>query len=854
MPTTFFLTDTDPEEFRRTPPLRPSPTMLSSPTFSLKNSFSSLLDSDSESIISSYSPPLNPQVTYIDDHTRTSFDNFLNQCAGVPPLPPTASSLSEQPDIFQGISEPKFSGKRKSTTDANTARTKENRTAASNRVPSPSLSNSTAFSAALGHKSKNDVPPLSSRKKNSPFPKLIMPRISVPSRRPFTPEGLTLGKLKILVTGDSGSGKSQLIKALAQTCKDIVHVDDVPNPIQPLSSHSTPQSSLTDSSLYGNLDLDPNHQHALSELLASTKPRPQFWGENSGSSGSTQFSRRQSVVKSSLSTSSDDITLDRNVCFVDTIGYGSFSSATNCFTPVTSYLESAFEKTLSLINPASKEALPIITSSSSLSECSLADVCIYTIFNRIKPIDVEYMKKLSQYVPIIPAIVKSDLLPLKDILDLKISILKELKSHNITPFLFGATLEEAILHCQLRLDEISGSSGEGSQESTETLGPGENDLASSLSSLGSETPALDVNLTLFPCAISSALAPDAEMVASVLMSSNYVPALHHSELQDLSDHLFSSHGAAWLRYSAGKKFLAWCGDKQATFTLHSQINTSISNAMVTRKNCDLVLKDNSCHQMTHSPIQGLNENAEEFIITLPADHVFETRRRAQRDTSKWVMKLSESALIETSSSISISEGRPVISLRTASRSIPNIQKSHISRRGRPRSRSQYLNGHQTHSRTNSTRLGRDHTSLPLSMSPPRGPLIFKHSLSIINLDPLDLWGKSMMIVNYTVKAVSFIIGAKLVVFLYYHFQFTSPSPEVVSVSSSLQHHSSLISQVGSSAISTFLALVDAVSNEFKNPESFLNMVWRKSAGSASNYENIISSILTSLGGGWSNLV
>ena len=274
-----------------------------------------------------------------------------------------------------------------------------------------------------------------------------MPKVALPAPRPFHPDGLTLGKLKILVAGDSGAGKSNLIRTLAQHTALIVHVDDFASPVEsPESSQQEPHQST---SLYDNLDLNPDHQHALTELLASTKPRPQFWA-NDG--------RRTSVVEASTSTSSVDATLDRNVCFVDTIGYGSFSSATNCFTPVLAYLEAAFVKTLAAVNPSSEEALSLITSSSSLTDSSLTDVCIYTILNRIKPVDVEYMKKLARYVPIIPVIAKSDLLPPRDVLELKIAVLRELHHHNITPFLFGTSIEEAVLHCELHLAELDAAS------------------------------------------------------------------------------------------------------------------------------------------------------------------------------------------------------------------------------------------------------------------------------------------------------------------------------------------------------------------------------------------------------------
>ncbi|KAL1612051.1 hypothetical protein SLS60_000274 [Paraconiothyrium brasiliense] len=69
------------------------------------------------------------------------------------------------------------------------------------------------------------------------FPQLVMPSIQMPSRRPFTAKGKAMGKLKVLVAGRTGIGKTSLIRSIVQLCEDIVHVD-------PLS----PKNSLSQSS------------------------------------------------------------------------------------------------------------------------------------------------------------------------------------------------------------------------------------------------------------------------------------------------------------------------------------------------------------------------------------------------------------------------------------------------------------------------------------------------------------------------------------------------------------------------------------------------------------------------------
>lgn len=633
----------------------------------------------------------------------------------------------------------------------------------------PSVSNSTAFSAALGFNPRQASDKSTSTTTEQAPPQFITPRIPIATKRPFTQEGLALGKLKILVAGDSGAGKSQLIKSLTQTCKHIVHVNDTCNPIV----------SMAEESLYDNLDLNPEHQNALWEQLASTKPLPFFLSD----------SRRMSVVKSSMSTASDGATLDRNICVVDTIGYGSFSSATNCITPVVSYLESTFDKALSLINPASDEALSVLTSSASLTDGSLVDVCLYTILNRLKPIDVEYIKKLSQYTSVIPVIVKSDLLPPKDILELKLTILRELNEHGITPFLFGTTVEEAIASCETKLKELEIPA---STEDWDSDSDSSYVLSSSCISINSDPKSeSDINHALFPCAVSTALDKDAELVASVLMSPSYVPALHPSELEDLSAHLFSSHGAAWLRYTAGTKFLGWAANRQSEFSMLSEPQTQI----VVRDTCtDLVCTDDA-----------------DLVFEIP-DYIFEARRKAQMDTSKWVAKLAESMLNQELGETG--QSRPVLSLRTVNNSVVAVKRS----------------GYQGNSSARSA----------------ANQAGFKHSLSIMNLDPLDLWGTSWSIFSYTIKAVAVAVGYKIVIQLSHYMTASLPPAQPVPLDRSS-------SQSGGAVLTTVTSFAERASDPTKQwmrPQSFFGALLSGQYGS----EGVMSTIMVALGEFWSRIL
>jgi hypothetical protein len=122
----------------------------------------------------------------------------------------------------------------------------------------------------------------------SSIPQLVMPSISMPARRPFTERGKRIPRLRIMVAGPSGIGKTSLIKSIVQACDDIVHVD----PIVTIESSST---SRTDT---------------IFETHASTRSYPSWWSDEIEQGRGLR--RRKSM---------GDSILERNISFVDTPGW-----------------------------------------------------------------------------------------------------------------------------------------------------------------------------------------------------------------------------------------------------------------------------------------------------------------------------------------------------------------------------------------------------------------------------------------------------------------------------------------------------------------------------------------------------
>lgn len=90
----------------------------------------------------------------------------------------------------------------------------------SNRSFRPSDEDSTddGGSQAMVSSEDDDVEPQSQPSLQDSAPQLIMPSIKMPSRRPFTERGKSLGRLKVLIAGDSGMRMGVLQRSATTSC------------------------------------------------------------------------------------------------------------------------------------------------------------------------------------------------------------------------------------------------------------------------------------------------------------------------------------------------------------------------------------------------------------------------------------------------------------------------------------------------------------------------------------------------------------------------------------------------------------------------------------------------------------
>ncbi|KAH8430395.1 uncharacterized protein LDX57_008058 [Aspergillus melleus] len=305
---------------------------------------------------------------------------------------------------------------------------------------------------------------------------LIMPSIRMPSRRPFTDHGKTMGRLKVLIAGPPDSGKTSLVKAIVQTCEDIVHVDPFPSP--------TPPSKPSRSNVPHGLP------PAVSEIYASTKPYPVWWSDLEDS---RVLRRRKST---------GDLVLERNICFVDTSANSSTRAGQT--DAIIHYMHQQLVRAIASLHRPNHDFQNMLAGNGGAQ----VDAILFLISEETLSVDIDCMRKLSEWTNVIPVIPKSDLLGPDQLRALKSAFHSKAQDAGVKPFLFG--------------DGFSGDTDE-------------------------------VNGRL-PFATSSAKSCDDDMMdASTLMSPDYVQPLVASELALLTRKLFDRENMAWIRHLAAKK-------------------------------------------------------------------------------------------------------------------------------------------------------------------------------------------------------------------------------------------------------------------------------------------------------------
>ncbi|KAF2095547.1 hypothetical protein NA57DRAFT_67922 [Rhizodiscina lignyota] len=387
-----------------------------------------------------------------------------------------------------------------------------------------------AASQAIVSTDDEDDAELEQTQHSSFVPELVMPSITMPARRPFTESGKRLGRLKIMVVGPEGMGKTGLIRSIVQICEDIVHVDQTPVPV---SAGRTGGKTLT----------------RITEIHASTRAYPSWWSD-------VEESR---ILRRRKSMGLGDTVLERNVCFIDTPGFGDERGLVE--ENNARYIEALMHRNAAVENLSDADLLNMLSSGGGVQ----VDVVLYIFGHEsITEQDLASFARIAALTNVVPLIGKSDLLSQAELVSLKHQILGKLQGITSRPFLFGNTIEESLTrYASIQADsqplphqDTPSDDLQASQPQTQAADVTPEALTSVSNYVrDSESPLARIT---FPYAISSAPGPDLEtMDASLLMSPDYCPPPLPSELHLLVELLFDPEKAAWLRHTSARKFLSW---------------------------------------------------------------------------------------------------------------------------------------------------------------------------------------------------------------------------------------------------------------------------------------------------------
>ncbi|KAK2738500.1 hypothetical protein FQN57_007015 [Myotisia sp. PD_48] len=265
---------------------------------------------------------------------------------------------------------------------------------------------------ATAHKNDNILAD-SSELLQSSAPQFIMPSIKMPSRRPFTDRGKLIGRLKILITGAPGSGKTSLLKSIVQSSEDIVHVDPLPNSIANTPSENPKSSKKVPAKRRRSRELP-----SVSEVYASTKPFPSWWSDLEDS----RVLRRRKSLGGNV--------LERNLCFVDTSGGSDNDHQTEL---VVEYMNKQFLRAVSATRSVTSDFQGLLSGNGG----SQVDVILYLISEHSMTTDIRHIRRLSNYATVIPLISKSDTLTQTEIASVKQVFVEAIQDRGMKLSCFG---------------------------------------------------------------------------------------------------------------------------------------------------------------------------------------------------------------------------------------------------------------------------------------------------------------------------------------------------------------------------------------------------------------------------------
>ncbi|GJJ69847.1 hypothetical protein EMPS_02196 [Entomortierella parvispora] len=228
--------------------------------------------------------------------------------------------------------------------------------------------------------------------------------------------GQNIGHLRLAVVGDSGVGKTMFARQFVETLPEVLRHDWED---QPKASGNNDNSNA----YQDDEDEDYVRTEALIEKSASTM---------------------MEIPWDNMDT--DDEVPARNLIFVDTPGYGSVADARLNFELFLSHMGQSFEEKNQRISPFTEVSNNELMRSlvTGVGAHRFVDVCFYLIVHRLKPIDIEYMRMISEKANVVPIIAKVDTQSQQEVYQLKASILRTLRDQGVPIYTFRIDYERLI--------------------------------------------------------------------------------------------------------------------------------------------------------------------------------------------------------------------------------------------------------------------------------------------------------------------------------------------------------------------------------------------------------------------------
>ncbi|KAF9391066.1 hypothetical protein CPC16_004608 [Podila verticillata] len=301
---------------------------------------------------------------------------------------------------------------------------------------------------------------------------LIMPSSAmfVKTREP-TVEGDKMGFLKMMVAGRSRTWNLRLIRELFKWEGIIANdFDDefLKSPVMEEGGSSDTGSNMDAHGLSSGVESrssqssDPSiewtrrrrhkqqQQHAAADALveryASTTVLP-MWAR----AGLDEQDMHQEI-------------LVKNICFVDTPGYNSFTNTQRAMDLVISYLGVQFQATNEFFSRSivSDDSLGRFLANNTTGAHSHVDLCLYVIEDQLTALDIQFLARLQPFVNILPVLIpnlsSSHDAQSPDVTAVRQDIIRQLREHEIYAYGMGQSKEQQDSLFSTRLameDELS---------------------------------------------------------------------------------------------------------------------------------------------------------------------------------------------------------------------------------------------------------------------------------------------------------------------------------------------------------------------------------------------------------------